>query len=156
MGYVRRSTLPDGYFHVWIRGDPELAPFAGAADKTAALAMLIKAGEKYEIEIEAACVMSTHYHAVVKGAVAQLSRMMQSLHSRYARAFNYRQPRFGHAFAERFWSKVVEEDEVYDRCGYVLWNPVEAGLCRTIEDWPWSYSRLDLEAFWTATPPSAR
>ena len=45
-------------------------------------------------------------------------------------------------FAERFQCRTVDEDGVFDRCGYVLANPVHAGLCDGIEDWPWSYSRL--------------
>ena len=147
MGYVRRSALPDGYFHIWIRGIGEVAPFPEDDDKTAALGMLLKAAKRHEIRVEAACIMSTHYHAVVNAATTQLSLAMQWFHSRYAVAFNYRQPRFGHAFAERFSSKVVEEEDVYDRCGYVLGNPVKAGLCRTIQDWPWSYYRHGLNAF---------
>ena len=107
----------------------------------------MKAAARFEVEVEAACVMSTHYHAVVKATVAQLSRMMQWLHSRYTCAFNKRQGRFGHAFAERFHSKVVEEEDVYDRCGYVLGNPVNAGLCRTIQEWPWSFYKYGLGAF---------
>jgi putative transposase len=147
MGYARRSDLPDGFFHVWIRGLGEVAPFPEPDDKTAALAMLMKSAARFEVEVEAACIMSTHYHAVLDAAVAQLSPAMQWFHSRYARAFNVRQPRRGHAFSERFSSKVVQQDDLYDRCGYVLGNPVKAGLCRTIQDWPWSYYRFGLDAF---------
>jgi len=147
MGYMRRTMLPDGYFHVWIRGVPGVAPFSEPNDKTAALGMLLKAAARFEVEVEAACIMSTHYHALVKATSAQLSRMMQWLHSRYARAFNKRRGRFGHAFAERFQCKTVDEDGVYDRCGYVLGNPVAAGLCDRIDDWPWSYCRYGLSSF---------
>ncbi len=147
VGYVRRTSLPDGYFHVWIRGVAEVPPFPGPQDKSAALGMLIKAARRFEVELEAACIMSTHYHAVVHAACAQLSLAMQWFHSRYARAFNKRQGRYGHAFAERFRCKTIDEDAVYDRCGYVLGNPVTAGLCPRIQDWPWSYSRHGLGSF---------
>jgi REP-associated tyrosine transposase len=146
MGYVRRSALPDGYFHVWLRGVCGVAPFPAPQDRTAALGMLLKAARRFEIEVEAACVMSTHYHAVVEAATEQLSAAMQWFHSGYARAFNRRYGRYGHAFAERFQSKTVDEDGVYDRCGYVLWNPVDAGLCREIAEWPWNYYRYGLGA----------
>ena len=86
--------------------------------------------------------MTTHYHAVVVGIRASLSPAMQWFHSRYARAFNRRYGRFGSVFAERFQCRTVDEDGVFDRCGYVLANPVKAGLCDRVEDWPWSYSRL--------------
>jgi hypothetical protein len=72
---------------------------------------------------------------------------------RYARAFNDRYGRFGSVFAERFQCRTVDEDGVFDRCGYVLGNPVEAGLCDRVEDWPWSCSRFVpgrlLEPAWT-------
>jgi putative transposase len=141
VGYVRRTLLPDGYFHVWMRGDPELAPFATPEDRTAALGMFLKACARFGVRAEVVCVMSTHYHAVLLGKTRQISRALQWFHSRYARAFNLRRERFGHVFAERFKSKPVEEDGVFDRCGYVLGNPVKAGLCERIEDWPWSWSR---------------
>jgi REP element-mobilizing transposase RayT len=141
MGYERRTMLPDGYFHVWMRGVAEMPPFPEPEDKTAALGMLMKAGVQFEVEVEAACIMSTHYHAIVRAACSQLSLAMQSFHSRYARAFNKRHGRYGHAFAERFQCKPLHEEDIFDRCGYVLGNPVKAGLCDRIEDWPWSYSR---------------
>lgn len=147
MAYPLRSLLPDGYFHIWLRGVPDAAPFPEPDDKTLALVMLMQASAKFEVKVEAACVMSTHYHAVVDAAVAELSRAMQWFHSRYALGHNRQVKRFGHAFAERFSSKVVEEEDVYDRCGYVLGNPVSAGLCRTLQEWPWSYYRFGLDAF---------
>jgi hypothetical protein len=42
----------------------------------------------------------------------------------------------------------VIEDEQYlcDACAYVLLNPVKAGLCDRVADWPWSFSSFDLLA----------
>ena len=107
----------------------------------------MKTARRFDIEVEAACIMTTHYHAVVQAACASLSLAMQWFHSRYARAFNRRYGRFGHVFAERFQCRSVDEDGVFDRCGYVLGNPPKAGLCNRIEDWPWSYSRHGLGSF---------
>jgi putative transposase len=145
MGYIRRTSLPGGFFHVWIRGDPELAPFETSEDRTAALGMLLKACRRFGVRVEAACIMTTHYHAVLLGPTVRISAALQWFHSRYARALNLRRGRFGHVFAERFRCKTVDEDDVFDRCGYVLGNPVKAGICDRIEDWPWSYSRYGIE-----------
>jgi putative transposase len=109
--------------------------------------MLMKAAARFELRVEAACVMTTHYHAVVVGTCASLSPAMQWFHSRYARAFNRRYGRFGSVFAERFQCRTVDEDGVFDRCAYVIWNPVKAGLCDRLEDWPWSYSRLRADVY---------
>jgi putative transposase len=143
---VLRTSLPDGYFHVYARGVCDVPPFPAPQDRTAALGMLMKAARRFDIDVEAACVMTTHYHAVVEAACPSLSLALQWLHSRYARAFNKRYGRFGHVFAERFGCRVVEPGNVFDRCGYVLGNPVKAGLCDRIEDWPWSYSRHGLSS----------
>ena len=142
MGYVLRTSLPDGYFHVWMRGVCGIPPFPEPQDRTAALGMLLKAATRFGIRVEAASVLSTHYHAIVQGRSSNLSRAMQWFHSRYARAFNRQYGRFGSVFAERFQCRTVYEDGVFDRCGYVLANPVKAGLCDRIEHWPWSYSRF--------------
>ncbi len=145
MARVLRTSLPDGYFHVYIRGVCDLPPFPAPQDRTAALGMLIKAASCFEIQIEAACIMTTHYHAVVEAGCTQLSLAMQWLHSRSARAFNKRYGRYGHVFAERFQCRAVEPEGVFDRCGYVLGNPIKAGLCDRMGDWPWSFSRYGLE-----------
>jgi REP element-mobilizing transposase RayT len=146
MARVLRTSLPDGYFHVYARGNPELPPFPAAQDRTALLALLFKGEDRFEVKVDAACVMTTHYHAVVEATQGALSRAMQWLNSRYARAFNRRYGRFGHVFAERFQTRVVEsEDRVFETCAYVLLNPVKAGLCARVEDWPWSYSRYGLD-----------
>lgn len=145
MGYIRRTSLHDGYFHVFIRGVCCAPPFPEPPDRTAALGMLFKAARRFEIEVEAACIMTTHYHAVVHAKCDRLSAAMQWFHSRYARAFNRRRGRFGHVFAERFQCRVIESEEyVYDACEYTVLNPVKAGLCDRVEDWPWSYSRYSV------------
>ena len=43
---------------------------------------------------------------------------------------------------ERFQTRPIEGEESLERRhDYVLANPVRAGLCASIEDWPWSFSR---------------
>ena len=122
MARVLRSSLPDGYFHVYARGIAGVPIFPADQDRTALLALSRKA------------------------ARAALSSGMQWLNSRYPRAFNKRYDRFGSVFAERFQTRVIErEDRVFDTCAYVLLNPVKAGLCDRVEDWPWSYSRFGLD-----------
>jgi REP-associated tyrosine transposase len=155
MGYVRRTSLPDGWFHVWIRGVCDVAPFPTPEDRTAALRMLLTTARRFEVEVEAACVMTTHYHAIVLAESEALSSALQSFHTRYAREFNRRYRRFGHVFAERFQCRTVDEDGVYDRCGYVLGNPLKAGLSDRVAGWPWSYCRSGLDAFYVGSGSGA-
>lgn len=147
MPRVRRSDLPDGFFHVWSRGVAADVAFPRAEDRTRVFGLIGSCARKYGWELWAACVLSTHYHLVLDTPVAALSRGMQELNWTYAIAFNRQYGKFGHVFAERFKCKVIEGEElVYDRCAYVLLNPVKARLCQRVEDWPWSYSRFGLYA----------
>ena len=146
MARVLRTSLPDGFFHVYTRGIAAAPAFPQPQDRTALLALLLKGELRFELNVFAACVLTTHYHAVVEASQAGLSSCIQWLNARYARAFNKRYGQFGHVFAERFQTRVVEgESRVFETCAYVLLNPVKAGLCERVEDWPWSYSRYGLD-----------
>jgi REP element-mobilizing transposase RayT len=94
------------------------------------------------LAVHAACVMSTHYHGIFEGRRAKLSAAMQWLNWSYARAYNTSHELHGHVFSERFQTRVIEDDESFGRrLDYVLANPVRAGLCASIEEWPWTFSR---------------
>jgi putative transposase len=147
MGYVRRLSLDPGFFHVWIRGVCGVAPFPTDGDKTCIFERFLRETAAAGMETFALSVMSTHYHAVVYADPVDMAACFQELHSTYALAFNRRYGRFGHAFAERYSSKPVEEDGVYDRSGYVLGNPVTARLVDRIQDWPWNWCCYGLDAF---------
>ncbi len=145
MGRVPRSSLPDGYFHVYCRGVARSAPFPCADDRTEFFRLVRRSCRRYRWELHAACVLSTHYHLVVDARVDALSGGIHLLNWQYARYFNERYTSFGHVFAERFQTRALEgEDRVFDTCAYVLLNPVKAALCERVEEWPWSYSRYGL------------
>jgi REP element-mobilizing transposase RayT len=144
---IRRTDLPDGYFHVWCRGVAADTVFPAAEDRTEFFQLIGRCARRFRWELYAACVMSTHYHLVLDADVDSLSRGMHQLNWRYATSFNRRHGTFGHVFAERFTVRVLEdESRIFDTCTYVLLNPVKARLCARVEDWPWSYSRYGLRA----------
>jgi len=147
MGRIPRSDLPGGYFHVWCRGVAAAVAFPTAEDRTEVFGLIGRSARRFDWELYAACVMSTHYHLVLEAPVERLSRGMHQLNWRYATSFNRRYGTFGHVFAERFKSKVLEDEtRIFETCAYVLLNPVKARLCERVEDWPWSYSRYGLHA----------
>lgn len=145
MARAPRSSLPDGFFHVYCRGVAGSVAFPDGRDRSAFLEILWRCERRFGWRCYAACVLSTHYHLVVAARVKRLSAGLHQLNWRYARYFNRRYDRFGHVFAERFRTRAIEEeDRLFDTCEYVLLNPVKAGLCDRAEDWPWSYSRYGL------------
>ena len=147
MGRVRRTSLPEGYFHVISRGVYGTDVFRDSADRRRFLRLLEACEDRHGWTCHAFCLMTTHYHLVVETARVDLSRGVHRLNGRYAVAFNRRHGRFGHLFAERFTARVIESDAyLFDACSYVVLNPVHAGLCVRPEDWRWSYSRYGLAA----------
>jgi REP-associated tyrosine transposase len=73
-----------------------------------------------------------------------LSEGLQLLNGQYAQGFNGKYRRWGHVFGERFWCRPVPEEQLESVCIYVMMNPVRAGLCEGIADWPWSACRFEL------------
>ena len=146
MARVPRSTLPDGFFHVFVRGVAGSPPFPEDADKTTMMELIPSIEWRHRLSLHVACVMSTHYRLVVDGTCEGLSAAMHWLNWAYARFYNTKYALYGHVFAERFQTRAIEdEDGVAGTCAYVLLNPVKAGLCERVEDWPWSYSRYGLD-----------
>jgi REP element-mobilizing transposase RayT len=145
---LRRSDLPDGFFHVYARRVCGIGPiFRDDEDHRTFVGLLRWTARRHGWECHAFCVLSTHYHVVLASSRVDLSKGCGHLNWHYATYFNDKHDRFGHLFAERFSSRLIEsEDYLYDVCAYVLLNPVKAGRCARIEDWPWSWSRYELDA----------
>jgi REP element-mobilizing transposase RayT len=150
LGYVRRTSLPDGYFHAYSRGVAGLDAFPDDLDRMKMVTIIRLAERKLLIHVLACVVMTTHFHIVVETTQEELSKALQWIKAVYARDFNKRHERFGAVFAERFSCRVIDSPErLVDTCRYVRANPLAAGLCEAIEDWPWAFGSwgLDLARF---------
>ena len=143
MGRVPRTSLPDGYFQVHCRSVSAGLVFNDDTDRGAFVKLLGSCERDHAWTCQAFSLLSTHYHLVLEAARSDLSAGLHGLNGRYARYFNRRHSRFGHVFSERFSARLIaDESYLYDACEYVLQNPVRAGLCDRVGDWPWSYNRF--------------
>jgi putative transposase len=87
------------------------------------------------------CLMTTHFHLLVEASLEELSMGMRRLEGPYAQQFNAKHGRAGHLFQERFHARVVRDELHFARAyEYIRNNPVDAGMCPTPHDWPWSGS----------------
>jgi putative transposase len=85
------------------------------------------------------CLMGSHYHLIVEVDDAVLPTTMHAVNQPYARAFNERHGLRGHVQFDRYGARRIHDaDELLGRYAYVANNPVEAGLCKSPADWPWS------------------
>jgi putative transposase len=147
MGRVLRTSLPDGYFHVSARGVARRGQiFRDDDDRSEFLQLLDESAARYDWTCHARCLMGTHYHLVLETTREALSTGLHRLNWLYAMRFNAKYLLFGHLFSGRFSARVIESEEyLHDACAYVLLNPVRAGLCDRVEQWPWSYYRHGLQ-----------
>jgi REP element-mobilizing transposase RayT len=134
-----RSVLPDGIYHVTGRGVARTAIFRDQVDYEEFRNHLSRVCDRHGWTMHAYCLMPNHYHLIVQATREDLSRGMHRLNGRYAQRFNRRYDRCGHLFQNRFSSYVIASERHFERAlTYVRANPVEAGLCARIGDWPWA------------------
>jgi putative transposase len=85
------------------------------------------------------CLLGTHYHLIVGVEDGVLPVAMQRLNYSYAADFNHRYAMRGHVQFQRYGSRRIEDDDDLLTCyRYVAKNPVDAGMCMSPCDWPWS------------------
>jgi REP element-mobilizing transposase RayT len=111
-------------------------------DRRRFLAALDTAVGRYSVECHAYCLMSNHYHLVLRTLEANLSPAIQYLNGVYAQWWNRRHARVGHVLQGRFKAQLVQREGYFlEACRYVVLNPVRAGLVTQVDDWRWSSYR---------------
>jgi putative transposase len=127
------------------RGVDRADVFRSDLDRHLFLRELEKVVRLFEWELLAYCLMTNHYHLVVRTPHGNLSKGMQRLNGRYAQEFNRRHGRRGHLWQGRFHSeKVRREAHLLELARYVPLNPVRAGICAQPEEWTWSSYRAEM------------
>jgi REP element-mobilizing transposase RayT len=116
-----------------------MAIYLDDLDRGSFLQQLADVVTAYRLECHAYCLMTNHYHLVVRTLDANISRAIKHLNGPYAQRWNARHARVGHVFQGRFHAQVIQ-DEIYllVACRYVVRNPVRAGLVTAPGEWPWS------------------
>ena len=134
-----RIQAPGLIYHVTARGNAKMSIFLDATDRRTFFRLLARTFTRQDVQCFAYCLMSNHYHLVIKTLQANLSLTMQILNSAYAEWWNKRRRRVGHVLQGRFDAQVVQ-DGVYflNACRYVVRNPVVAGMTAAPDEWPWS------------------
>src|SRR4029077_621590 len=85
----------------------------------------------------AACLMPDHLHLACRPGAIGLTRWigaMKSLSTRASWSARWR----GVLWQPSFYDRRIRDAEVEQTLKYIVRNPVIAGLCDAVEDWPWS------------------
>ena len=142
-----RIEFPGAAYHVTSRGDRREAIYLDDADRSAQLAIIEQAMERFDAQVLAYCLMENHFHLVLHTRQANLSRLMRHVNGVYTQAYNRRHGLVGHLFQGRFKAILVDRDSyLLALCRYVERNPVAAGMVAAAGDWPWSSYRAHVGA----------
>jgi putative transposase len=115
------------------------ALFRDDVDRTTFVRELARATRRFEWTCIGFCLMTTHHHLLLAVQEGALPKGMQSLNFRYAITFNQRYRLRGHVQYRRYGARRITTDgDLLGAYKYMARNPVEAGLCSSPTEWPWS------------------
>lgn len=126
-------------YHVTSRGLNKSAIFAQNRERSRFLNIIMEFLNEYNIMIFAYCIMSNHFHILIKAPIEELSAFMANILAVYAIYYNQKHHRIGYVFDGRFRSQCIEDESYFFNClRYIHLNPVKANICHSIEKYRYS------------------
>ena len=121
-----RIEYPNAVYHVMNRGKGRASIFHGKAYTALFIQSLIEAHEQFGLEVLAYCLMSNHYHLLVRTPRGNLSRAMRHINGVYTQRYNKLRKTDGALFRGRYKAILVEEDSyLLPVSRYIHRNPIE-------------------------------
>jgi putative transposase len=150
MPRLPRLHVSGGCYHVILRGNHREDIFVDAEDRYALNGIVAESMQRYGARSLGFCWMTNHLHALVQIADQPLGKVMQRIAARYSRHRHKQLGTTGHLFERRYRAWLVDTDQyIVALLRYIHRNPVEAGIVKSVKDYPWSSHRayLGLESF---------
>lgn len=148
MPRAARIVVPDRPHHVTQRGNRRQPTFFGDGDYRFYLSLVREACAAARVAVWAYCLMPNHVHLLLTPRdETGLGRAVKETHRRYTTMINRREGWTGYLWQGRFGSEPLATDaSALAAARYIERNPVEAGLVRRPEEWPWSSAATHLAA----------
>jgi putative transposase len=142
MGRDLRDIDPDSIYHANSIGSDHGPIVWDDHDCDSLLREMAKAATRYRWEVFAWCVMTTHYHVVLRTTKDGFSGGLQLVNGSHARRTNRRHGRVAHLFQNRPFAREVKSDaHLVSAILYVVRNPIAGGICDHASQWRFSSYR---------------
>ena len=134
-----RILYPGAWYHVMNRGAGNRPIFRDSSHYKMFLSLLGELDETFGIETHAYCLLSNHYHLLIRTPRANLDRAMRHLNGIYTQRYNRSERIDGPLFRGRYKALLIEADSYATPVSrYIHLNPVEAKLAKPPGSYRWS------------------
>jgi putative transposase len=105
--------------------------------KNTFLEVVKEAKGKYDFQLWNFIVLGNMFYFLIKpGKGESLSKIMQWIKCTFTRRWNKRHQIKGHLWGERFFSRIIEDEEDFERTSeFIDRSPVVAKLAKTAKEW---------------------
>ncbi len=143
MPRISRKNLSGNFFHAMVQGINREYIFNSDKNKKVYKNIIIKHYETFashEFNILSYCLMSNHTHFLFYcNDFSQLSSFMHKVNSAYSKYYNKSSSRVGYVFRDRFRvQEITDINHLFNCLNYIHNNPVKAGMCDEMGDYPYS------------------
>lgn len=126
-------------YHVMNRGVRQEIIFNTTNDYLHFLKTLEIGLKKYNCTLYAFCLMTNHYHLLIRTTDKPLCDFMKWFQRNYSRTYNMQHDYSGHVFESRYRAVLVMDARYFIHVSrYIHLNPVKAGIVIFPEEYRWS------------------
>jgi len=133
-----REKSPYGIYHVILRGNGKKTIFDDDDDCRMFLHLLAKAKTELNFKLYAYCLMGNHVHLLIREGEDGMEIIFRKVATGYAIYYNAKYDFTGHLFQGRYKSEIIDSERYFlSALRYICLNPVKAGLCTHLPEYPW-------------------
>lgn len=112
---------------------------------------LVKAVQKFNLELIAWVLLINHYHIIVKIKIGKtLGSFINNIHSNSSRLLNKFENKMGRQIWYQYWDRGIRsEKDFYIRLNYIHHNPVKHREVSKMEEYNWSSYNYYVEKYGT-------
>ena len=139
MSRPTRIEFKGAWYRVMNRGAGRCVIFKTDEQREYFLSLLSVVSERFNAEIHAYCLMSNHYHLLIRTPNGNLQRIMKHINGVYTQFFNRNEGTDGALFRGRYKAILVDAQTYWQHLSrYIHRNPIDAAMVEELSDYPWS------------------
>lgn len=134
---IRSETHP---YHVASRSNnKEFFPIPIGDVWTIMTEQLLYMHKNYGLAVHAFVLMGNHFHLLCHTPKGNLDQIMQIFLSMTSKKINLKAKSINHVWGSRYkWSLIESQTHYYQVYRYIFQNPVRAGICNKVEEYPYT------------------